>query len=152
VGVLRARIAGRSWWALRYTDGRIIHEWDRDPGSPNGHADWPRLPYRGRQALRLYCPDGKFAQLGDTEDATGKLFQIKVGLMTAGAGRGTLGHLIGMIHGLNGECICYSWEINADGSGRLVGPFDDNVYALRWHGPWGPLSADVLGIDDGEGR
>lgn len=151
LGVLRARLAGRSWWAVRYGDGRIIHEWDKDLGSPNGHADWPRLPYRGRQSVRLYCPDGKFAQLGDTRDATGKLFQFKGGVMTIGLGRGTLYHLIGMVHGLNGECVCWSWEIQPDGTGVLRGPFEDNVYRMRYHNV-GAVNADVMGLDDGEGR
>lgn len=151
LGILRARLAGRSFWAVRFTDGRIVHEWDPDPGSPNKHADWARLPYEGRQKLRLYCPNGVFAELGDTRDCTGKLFQLKVGLMTAGLGRGTLAHLIGMVHGLNGEAICYAYEIQPDGSGVLRGPFEDSVYGMRYHN-LGKLNADVLGIDDGEGR
>ena len=208
----------RSWWALRYTDGRIVHEWDADPGSPNGHADWARVPSRGRQSIRLYCPNGKMAQLGDSDDATGKLFQFKIGqrdfaIVGPGATIQTQrarAHVIGMLTGSNGECVLASWELlpapeipassprapveaewiaksaepglfekavqqwekefdrycqtmeyrvwaqayrawERNKQGRLVGPIDDNVYAMRYQ-LIGRMNADHLGIDDGEGR
>lgn len=112
--------SGRSWWAVRMGDpiDDWVHEWDPDPGSPNKHMDWPRLKKRGRQAIRLYCPNGKFAQLGDTHDATGKLFEFKVGLRRTVTGIGifeesdtVLAHVVGMVHGLIGECTMFSWEI-----------------------------------------
>jgi len=214
-GADHARATGRSWWALRYED-EWVHEWDPEPGSPNGHRDWPLMPKRGRQAVRLYCPNGKFAQLGDTRDATGRLFQMKVATrsfsITAGAVgpyvRTLLGQLIGMVTGLNGECTIYAWEPlpapeipvdaprapdkqewiaksaepglyeqaverwqldiveyerstqfkafernynawQANACGRLVGPIDDNVYALRYQNV-GRVKAEYLGLDDGE--
>lgn len=110
---------GRSWWALRYTDGRIVHEWDPDPGSPNGHCDWPRMPKKGRQALRLYCPNGKMVQLGETADASGRLFQFKVArrdtLVAIGVGpieesEHIHGHVVGIVTGLDGQCVLYAWE------------------------------------------
>jgi hypothetical protein len=117
-----ARRTGRSWWALRYTDGRILREWDRDPGSPNGHADWPRLAMlgqlRGIQALRLYCPNGKMAELGGEGDQTGRLFQFKVAVRhvrldssgASDAGHEVLAHAIGIITGYDGQCQLYAWE------------------------------------------
>lgn len=211
-----ARKTGRSWWALRYSD-EWVHEWDAEPASPNGHKDWPLMPKRGRQAVRLYCPNGKFAQLGDTGDATGKLFQFKCGVrsirLTGSAlseEREVLAHVIGMLTGTNGECVLYAWEPlpepampldvpkrpiesewiaksaepglyeqavarweseieayshtpqaqawvrackawEANARGRLVGPINDNVYVPHYKGFTGPLKADHLGIDDGEG-
>jgi hypothetical protein len=185
---------GRSWWALRFTDGKIVHEWDEDPGSPNGHADWPRLRKGGRQSLRLYCPNRQMVQLGDTgADLTGKLFQLKIAIRTVAFGEGVppemLGnhvqaHLVGMIHETDGTAICYAWEPLPEpipdgwpnmtqaqmenpvaferwkrehdewlrnAGGRLVGPWDDNVYRMQYH-QLGMLNADHLGIDDGEGR
>lgn len=123
-GIAIARRSGRSWWAvrMRHLDG-WVHEWDPDPGSPNGHADWMRIPKIGRQEVRLYCPNGVSAHLGDTEDATGKLFQLKSGqrrvalslggnglLHVTGEAKQTDAHIIGMISGTNGECVIYAWE------------------------------------------
>jgi hypothetical protein len=173
---------------------------------------------RGRQAIRLYCPNGKFAQLGDTHDATGKLFQFKIGqrnfsLGSSGAtfsSQQTLAQVVGMVHGSSGECSLFAWEPlpapdipadapkppseqvfiaksaepglfeqavadwhkqveayertpqflkwassyqawEANARGRLIGPIEDNVYQLQYQ-QVGKLSADYLGIDDGEGR
>jgi hypothetical protein len=130
---VRARLTGRSYWSLRYMDGRVVTE---------GEVDWSLAPTKGRQSLRLYCPDGRVAELGNTEDATGRLFQLKVGLRSAGAGKSTLAHVIGILSGLNGECRVYAWEPDP---GRLVGPFADNVFAMKYQ-QIGGLSADVLGI------
>lgn len=147
LGVIRSRFAGRSYWSVRYTDGKIINEWDDDPGSPNKHADWPRIPYQGRQAIRLYCPNGQVAHLGDTVDATGRLVQLKVALSTAGQGRGVLAHFIGLIEGTDGQGKFYSWERTEDGGGRLI-QFADNVNDMAYHN-LGQLNADALGLNMG---
>lgn len=144
-GVLRAQFTGRSYWSIRYTTGEIISEWDSDPGSPNKHADWPRIPYFHRQALRLFCPNGQVAHVGDTADATGRLVQFKIGLRTAGAGAGVLAHVIGIIEGTDGQGQFYAWERQPDGSGVLVGPWTDNVNAMQYHNI-GLLSTDHLGL------
>lgn len=130
---LRARMTGRSLWSLRYTDGRIVTE---------GEVDWSLAPLKGRQALRLYTPIGQVAELGNTEDATGRLFQLKGATATAGRRSRTDFHLIGLLVGTNGQASCYVWEY---GPGRLVGPFADNVFCMRYANI-GALSADVLGI------
>lgn len=213
VGSAAARTHRRSWWALLYRDGRIIHEWDADPGSPNGHADWPRLPFSGRQQLRLYCPNGQVATLGASVDNTGRLFQYKVALRSVSVGGGAVGqqvlaHLIGMVRNDadDGSCVCYAWEPQPEplppsnapvrptppspfcanpsealarfrqeqvdwaaayevwhnnpdyvlwehehkawdttSGGRLVGPWDDNVYRMQYHNT-GRLAFDVLGL------
>jgi len=147
LGVLRARFSGRSFWSVRYTDGTIINEWDADPGSPNKHADWSRLPLKHRQAVRLYCPNGQVHQLGDTLDATGRLVQFKIGLRTVGAGHGVFAHVIGIIHGTDGQATFFAWQRNPDGSGSSIGPFTDSVYDMRYHN-LGRLSADHLGLTD----
>jgi hypothetical protein len=213
-----ARQSRRSWWSARLsTIDDWVHEWDPDPSSPNGHIDWPRLPKYGRQALRLYCPNGKFAQLGDMKDASGKLFQFKSGTRNISIGgdvatetRSVQAHVVGMVTGLDGECVLYAWELvpeppipadapkapieqewiaksaepglyqaavmdwekrigeyeltpqyrdwskrymawEANAHGRLVGPLTDNVYQMTYQNV-GRVSADHLGIDDGEGR
>jgi hypothetical protein len=121
LGGQHARATGRSWWALRYRDGRIVHEWDADPGSPNGHHDWPRMAMLGQlhgvQALRLFAPNGKMAEVGGEGDQTGRLFQFKRAVRYAvmmgssvTPGREVLGHVIGMLTGHNGECVLYAWE------------------------------------------
>lgn len=193
-GGAHARRTWRSWWSLRYTDGMIVREWDRDPGSPNGHADWTRLAMLGRlrgiQALRLYCPNGRMAELGSDRDETGRLFQFKVAARYLGVGvevaaQEVLAHVVGQITGLDGQCRLFAWEPHLEprppdpaafdgqppgtlaeaytawrkmhdtwrsmGGGELVGPREDNVYALRYHNV-GRLNADHLGMADGEGR
>jgi len=103
-------------------DGTIVHEWDADLGSPNGHADWPRLAMLGKlkrvQALRLYAPNGRMAELGGDGDQTGRLFQFKssvryvrVGAVTTSLeGQDVLAHVIGIVTGYDGQCQLYAWE------------------------------------------
>lgn len=118
IGLLQSLGTARSWWAARYTDGTILNEWDADPGSPNGHVDWPRIAKRGMQRVRLYCPNGHYAELGDTSDAGGRFVQFKIGMRAVyvqGAPinaqtRATLAHVIGLVDGYDGQATCYAWE------------------------------------------
>ena len=122
LGGEHARRTGRSWWALRFTDGQILHEWDRDGGSPSGHMDWPRLAMlerlRWASALRLFCPNGQMAELGGDGDQTGRLFQFKVAVRQVRLGptsitdesRQILAHVIGIVTGFDGQCLLYAWE------------------------------------------
>jgi hypothetical protein len=130
---LRARVTGRSWWVVRYRDGRTINEWDG--------PDWSLLPRSSMAAVRLYCPNGQVAELGNSVDASDRLFQLKVGVMASGAGKRTEAHIIGIVNGTNGECQCAAWQY---GDGRLV-TFMDNVFTMQYQNI-GQLSADVLGI------
>lgn len=127
-----ARMTGRSWWRLRYVDGRTVDERE---------VDWSLAPPRARMALQLVCPNGKVAQLGNTADASGRLFQLKVGIRSMSSGKSTLAHVIGIITGTDGQCRCAAWEPSP---GRIV-QFDDNVFAMQYQ-QIGALSADVLGI------
>lgn len=115
---IRARLSGRAWWVVKYTDGSVIREWD---------CDWSSLPPEGRQSVRLYCPNGQVAELGSTE-ATGRLFQLKVAVVTMGGWSGTLAHLIGHVEGSDGSCRFAAWEY---GEGKLVTGYD-NVKAMQY--------------------
>lgn len=129
---LRARVQRRSYWRLRYTDGRVVNEWE---------VDWSLAPQQGRQALRLYCPNGQVAELGNSQDATGRLFQFKRAEILAGIGRGTTAHVIGIIEDGDGNCSCAAWDYVSE---RLV-TFKDNVHAMSYD-HIGRLEPDVLGI------
>jgi hypothetical protein len=111
----------------------IVNEWDG--------PDWSMLPRKGLVAVRLYCPNGQVAELGNSVDASDRLFQLKAAIAVAGAGRATLAHLIGMVVGLNGEAQCAAWEY---GPGRLLA-FEDNVFSMRYRNI-GRLAAEHLGI------
>lgn len=125
---IRSKMSGRSLWAVRYADGRIFQE---------GERDWSELPPKGRVAVRLYCPNGQVAELGNTQDATGRIFQLKV----ATTFHGTLAQVVGLITGTDGQCKVAAWEY---GPKRLL-TFEDNANAMRYE-QIGQLSPDVLGI------
>ena len=132
-GAIRARLTGRSWWALKYVDGSILPEWRRD---------WSLAPRAHRASVRLYCPNGAVAQFGDTQDATGRLFQLKQSVIKTGVGRSQLCHLIGYAYGTDGACQLAVWSYE---HGQLE-TYHDNVNALAY-GQIGKLSEDVLGLD-----
>ena len=121
--VLMAMLHGRSYWEVRYHDGRVVREWE---------CDWSMLPIRGRVEVRLACPNGRVAVLGNTKDATDRLFQFKCAQVSASVGgpssRSVLAHVIGLIHGTDGQCTLYAWEF----PGQLVGPLEDNANCLRY--------------------
>jgi hypothetical protein len=134
---LRARVQGRSLWRLKYSDGSVANEWD---------VDWSLAPQKRRQALRLYCPNGQVAELGDPTgaDATDRLFQLKVAAICAGVGRATLAHIIGIVDGLNGECQYAAWLYD---EGRLA-TGRSNVHDFSYEGhPVGPLAFEHLGLN-----
>lgn len=119
-GALRARFTGKSFWQVRYSNGRVISEWEG--------IDWIDIPRMGMNELRLICPSGEIAVMGNTRDATDRLFQVHGGILTMGAGRRTTYQLIGLIVGSNGACQCAAWEYDRH---RLV-TFDDNFKAMRY--------------------
>jgi hypothetical protein len=124
--------AQRSWWLVRYRDGRVINEWDG--------PDWSLLPRTGLLAVRLVCPNGKVAELGHPTDASDRLFQLKAGALLGGT-RNTTAHLIGIVHDASGRASCAAWEY---GPRRLV-TFEDNVHQMHYL-TIGRLNLDVLGI------
>jgi len=130
---LRARFSGRSYWRLRYTDGSVVNEWD---------VDWSLAPLVGRQAVRLYCPDGKVAELGSTGvDCSGRLFQLKVGMLLAGVGRFPVAQIVGQVVADSGECRCAAWNYQT----KSLSYFSDNFNAMQYEN-LGQLSAGVLGV------
>lgn len=136
-GAVRARLLNRSFWRLRYTDGRVVSEWD---------VDWSLAPLRGRQALRLHCPNGQIAELGDSSggDISDRVFQFKDALMTAGAGRQTLAHVVGLVDSSSGDCRYAAWLY---GENRLV-TGRSNVHDFSFNGtPVGALAFDHLGVN-----
>lgn len=121
-----ARLCGRPFWQARYRDGRIVSEWERD---------WLDLSRKGLVALRLVCPNGQVGQVGNDEDAAGRLFQFKVATANVGAGgapsaRRTAAYVIGIRHGEN-DCTLFAWEA---GRGVLVGPIADRFHGMAYGG------------------
>lgn len=131
---LRARVTGRPWWSLLYFGGTTIDEPD---------CDWLNAPHRGRQALRLYCPDGNSVTFEAQGDGTGRFFQFKSAVVLAGpAGRSTLAHVVGMVVDTEGRCVVGAWDCQT----RSILRFEDNVFCMKF-GNIGRLSADHLGLD-----
>lgn len=134
----RSKILNRSLWQVRYHDGKEISEWE---------TDWSLLPRRGLVAVRLVCPDGMVGVLGNSVDASDRLFQMKiayadVAMSGPGGGKSVTAQVIGMLKDTSGTVQCWAWETVP---GRLVGPFLDNWFDFRYGGV-GPLSANVLGV------
>lgn len=138
-GRTAALLHRRPYWSLLYTDGRVVNEWE-------GH-DWTQAPKKGRKALRLYCPSGEMAEVGDVHgnDAHDRLFQFKVGrigvgLVGGGVSRETTAYVIGCIHSTDGGCVLYAWRDN-----KLEGPLEDNANALQFE-QIGAISYENLGM------
>ena len=130
--VALARATRRSWWICKFTDGTVIPEYQRD---------WTELPLKGRQKVRLVCPNGQIAELGTDHDNTGRFVQLKLAVASTSTGRQTLAHLIGYLYGLNGETSFACWDYR---TGTLQ-TFVDNAYSCRWEN-LGQLAVDHLGI------
>lgn len=133
IGTARALLTQRSWWRVRYSDGRTINEWDG--------IDWSAIPRKGLVAVRLYCPNGQVAELGNTNEAGERVFQFKGATMTLGRGSRTDFHLIGIVTGLHGECHCAAWEYAT----CKLATFQDNVFHMQYQNV-GVVSADHVGI------
>jgi hypothetical protein len=129
-----ARATGKSYYALLYTDGAVVNEWQPD-------VDWPKLPRKGRKALRLYCPSGEMVEFTGPGNGEGRFLQLKVAIAGAGVGRSTIAHMIGYIVGTDGQMRCAAWRYDQ----RRLEQWTDNAYACKWEN-LGPLSVDHLGI------
>lgn len=136
-----ARLTGRPYWQAHYSH--------RDPiGEPE--CEWVDLPRDGMRQLRLICPNGQVAVLGD--DVPGgigdRAFQFKQAVASIGVGpdagrvggRRTTAHVIGVVYSTKMDCRCFAWET---GTKELVGPFIDN-FEFFAYGNAGHLSAPVL--------
>jgi hypothetical protein len=133
--VFHARVGGRSYWIAKYRDGHEVREYDG--------VDWPELPtHHGGSPIveaRLVCPDGSVGVLGNSKDATGRLFQFKIGQADVGTGgaptvRRTTAHVLGYLTDLpqssGTPCHCFAWEW----PGRFV-EFEDTYPNMRYGGP-----------------
>ena len=123
-----ARLARRSWWVARYRDGKEVAEYSG--------IDWAELPKTGLVQLRLHCPDGMVGVVGNSVDASDRLFQFKIaqaqaGIGGGGAGRMTLAQVIGIVNDTAGNCTLWAWEW----PGRMVGPLADSYPFLSYGGP-----------------
>jgi hypothetical protein len=144
------RATGRSWWQAKYADGHEISEWQtlKDLGNVES-SRWQETPRKGMRALRVLCPNGEVGEVSASSDH--KLFQLRQSVFAPGFRAQTLAHLIGVVVDANGGCDCFVWEpayLDVQGvkvPGRLVGPFQDNVLAMRY-GTIGPLGLDALGL------
>lgn len=117
---LKARIHRRPFWAVKYRDGTVVDETQRD---------WTELSRKELVEVRLHTPDGQCAILGNTVDASDRAFQFKVAVRSIGPEqRQAVAMVVGLIHGTDGRCTCYAWEY----PGRLVGPFEDNVHHMSY--------------------
>lgn len=138
--VLRRSVQDRrTYWQVKYRDGRIINEFD--PG-----VDWLHIAKDGLVEIRLLCPNRQVAVIGNTAGDR-RLFQFKVAvamvsLNGSGGGRGTFSHVIGRVTDTKGHCTCYAFDAR---QGRLVGPWDDSVASMQYENI-GLLNWDVLGI------
>jgi hypothetical protein len=141
--IAKARLSGRSWWAVRFVDGTEWYEFQSG-------ADWLHLTERGQRGLvevRLYCPNGQVAVLGGP-DLAGRCFQLHGAQVNIGGGtrgRYMLWQAIGRKDAPDGTCTLYAWEPQP---GRLVGPLVDNIHQMRYGGnlTGAGLCLDVLGV------
>jgi hypothetical protein len=115
--------SGRSWWQARYTDGRIVSEWDtvteklKLPLGLSGFSfgkssRWEELSKKGMIGLRLLCPNGQAGELEALESH--HFFQLKSGSVDVGfggmGGHPVAAHVIGVVDSIDGDCLCYTWE------------------------------------------
>jgi len=117
------RRSGRSWWQARYSDGKVLSEWDTLttklllPFGKGRSSRWEDVPKDRMVGLRLLCPNG---MAGELEAPEGHLFfQLKAGGFGVGMGAGargpksgrfTIAHVIGVVEDASGNCTCYAWE------------------------------------------
>jgi hypothetical protein len=139
-----ARLSGRALWQARY---RFHNEVDERA------CGWEEAPKIGMQELRLVCPNGEIAVLGNRQ-LNGEAGDISERSFHVGqAQRGTGGHerwldLIGIVTGPGDQCTCYAWDYPL---GQLVGKpagFVDHFSAMQAGHifPLGKLDPYVLGV------
>jgi hypothetical protein len=133
VGVLAlaVRLSGRPWWQARYTDGRVVSEWETVPGVSRlgarpreaiwGRSGWEDLKKAGMIGLRLLTPEGAALELeARAQNGTlldGRFIQIRqtaldLAIMPGGGkkkNRRLVFNLIGVV-GDDGAVMCRSYE------------------------------------------
>ena len=61
--------SGRSWWQARYSDGKVLSEWDTLvnmlllPLGKSNSSRWEEVPKEHMIGLRLLCPNGMCGEL-----------------------------------------------------------------------------------------
>lgn len=141
------RRSGRAWWEARYSNGRVVSEWDvATSAAVMPHlveaGQWDQLETEGLVGVRLLCPDGTVAELAARQDH--RLFQFKVGGITAMAGtqlRWCDAQVIGAVVDETGRCVCRAWETTE----RKMVAFEDNVYGMRYRSV-GALALENIGV------
>jgi len=147
--------SGRSWWQVRYIDGRVLSEWDtlqgemRLPLGVGRSSRWEEITKYGMVGIRLLCPNG---MAGEIEGILGtQFFQLKAGGISVGIGAGgdikgvtrfCDAHIIGAVEDDNGNCWCRVWEHKEK---RLLAGFHDNIHDMKYRNI-GKLNLDVQGI------
>lgn len=137
--------SGRSWWQARYSDGKILSEWDTLSGeqlyplSKGKSSRWEEVPKKGMVGLRLLCPNGMAAELEAPEGY--RFFQLKVGYLKIGKGQSTGKHIIGVVINSNGDCFCRAWDYQLK---QLI-QFSDNIYNMQYEN-LGKLNLEVQGL------
>lgn len=151
---LMIKTSGRSWWQVRYSDGRVLSEWDtlqgeiRLPIGQGKSSQWEEIPKYGMVGIRLLCPNGMAAEL---EGVLGTQFlQLKAGGIDVAMGftgnikgmrRYCDAHIIGAVEDTAGNCFCRAWETQEK---RLI-TFRDNIHDMKYRNI-GALNLDVQGI------
>lgn len=146
--------SGRSWWQVRYTNGKVLSEWDtlqgeiRLPFGQGRSSRWEEITKSGMVGIRLLCPNGIAGELeGVTET---QFFQLKAGGVDVAFGftggikalnRFCDAHIIGAVANGNGDCFCRAWEYKEK---RLI-IFKDNIHNMKYRNI-GKLNLDVQGI------
>ena len=142
------RRSGHAWWECRYSDGKVLSEWNTLTGVSlllpfgNGKSSrWELVPKDNMVGLRLLCPNGIAAELEAPEGH--RFFQLKSGRVMVGKGVQRLcdAYIIGVVTNTNGDCLCRAWETR---EGRLI-EFRDNALNMKYR-QIGTLSLEVQGL------
>lgn len=147
--VVRARLRDSPLWELEYLDGSKIVE-DRD-------HDWATIPKDGTRKLKMYCPTGQVAVVGNDVDATGRLFQFKIGAVTIGGEVtreqplvviGIVTDAVSVAYADKDEvslsCTCWAWDPHT----RDLVHFFDTLPTMQFGGPvTRHMNLAVIGVD-----
>lgn len=140
------RRSGRSWWQVRYCDGKVRSEWETLQGvtlflpiGSNSSSRWEDIAKRKMRGLYLLCPDGKAGALESNGDY--QFFQLKTGSLILGMGSTCRAHIIGKVDSDNGDCTCYVWDYQT----KRLERFTDNVMNMKYQNI-GALSLGVTGL------
>ena len=144
------RYSGRSWWQCRYSNGKVLSEWDTLTGKlllPIGDGKssrWEDVSKDGMVGLRLLCPNGLAGELEAPEGH--KFFQLKAGGIDIGFDGGKSkrycdAHIIGVVLDSNGNCLCRAWEVQE----RKLIEYFDNIFHMQYRNI-GMLSTEVQGL------